>query len=190
MLLTIMMAAQFGPSTTITAEVEPPEWERVRRALLAVSSPLLEVFPARSAQLAGRDLIVPKGAQPLLNYRFDTDISTSTDPGSGKLKLNHATQPNATFLSFDRLTNDGIDVTMLLDMTDAAEQFVIHEKDLALKYQIWKKTGAVVDRTDWFKVPVVYVSGTTAFIQNQHASGVDQVVRHVYRPVRIPRLEL
>jgi hypothetical protein len=156
MLLTIMMAAQFGPSTTITAEVEPPEWERVRKAMLSQR----QVAPPRS-------IVEPRSAQPLLLYRFDTETSMSTDPGAGKLRLDSVIQPNATMLSFDRLTQDGIDVTLLIESTQIDDEFTIQDKDLAVKYQVWKKTGPTQNRTDFFVVPVVYVSGTTEFVVNQ-----------------------
>jgi hypothetical protein len=155
LMLTIMYAPRHSPSTSITAEVEPEEWERVRTLLL----------PKR--QQAVPRAIEPKGAQPLLFYRFDLEDSMSTDPGTGKLRLNNVIQSDATELSFDRLTQDGIDVTLLLESAQIDDEFTIQDKDFALKYQIWKKMGPTLNRMDWFTVPVAYVSGTTEFVVNQ-----------------------
>jgi hypothetical protein len=155
MLLTIMMAARYGPSTTISAEVDAVEWERTRTLLLS------------QRRMTAPRAVEPKSSQPLLSYRFDPEDSMSTDPGTGKLRLNNVIQPSATELSFDRLTQDGIDVTLLIESTQIDDEFTIQDKDLALKYQVWKKTGPTINRSDWFTVPVAYVSGTTDFVVNQ-----------------------
>lgn len=167
MLVTIMMSARHGTGSTLVADVDPAEWERVEGILI----------PAMTQRILSGGSDAPPGnlgragsqkstsLQPPLEYRFDQGTSEGQDPGSGRYRINHADPALATLLMFDRLSVGGIDVSLMLTLVEIDNEITIHEKNFALHSQVWRKTGPTENRADWFAMPIAYVSGA-AFAGN------------------------
>ncbi len=80
---------------------------RIKVTVLAAGS-----SPAGDAGPTG-----PTGGGIVIPYTFDT-TTTDSDPGTGKLRLNQATQNTATIVRADLFDSDGNDRTTILDSLD------------------------------------------------------------------------
>lgn len=98
-----------------------------------------------------------------LSWTFDGASQTDSDPGSGKLRFNHATYSSVTSLFFDNNEAGGASVTAWLDALDdstntAHRGFItIVEKDDATHFAVYYVSGSVTDGTGYRKVAVTYV---------------------------------
>ena len=98
-------------------------------------------------------------------YRFDNSTSAQ-DPGAGRIRLNNSNPALATRLYFDRLTQDGLDPTHAFTAAQFDDEFIIQERGLSYRFQTFKLTGAAINRTDWFEVPIQFVAQTGANFSN------------------------
>jgi hypothetical protein len=97
----------------------------------------------------------PIGASSsIFRYKADGTSTNMSDPGTGKIRWNHADQTQATMLCVDRLTADGFDSMLYFQVTQLHDRFIIQDEDLSLNYQVWEKTGDAVPLSDYFLVPV------------------------------------
>lgn len=103
------------------------------------------------------------GVTPSLQWEFDS-ITTDSDPGSGSMRLNHATPSSATKIWFDNAEVNGTTVTAWLDALDNSsnssnkgrlELFQVANPSVFASFII---TGAVVDKTGYREVPVSYLA--------------------------------
>jgi len=104
----------------------------------------------------------PGGSSSVFFYRIDGNATAPNDPGTGKLRYNHATQNLATALYVDWLTEDGFDAHQFFLRTAATTHIVIQDADLAVTYQEFELTGPAVNHPDWFEVPVRWIGATGA----------------------------
>ena len=113
----------------------------------------------------------PSGASTSVwHYKFD-NTTAANDPGAGQLKYNQGAPSTVTHIYFDRLTQEGFDVGLMLQTTQPEDQFAIQDKDLAAQYQIFRIVSpAILTGGDWYDVQVAFVSGTTTFSKNQQLS--------------------
>ena len=108
----------------------------------------------------------PAGASSsMFLYRFDNSIQAS-DPGAGRFRYNNFIMANVTRLFIDRLTQDGLDPTAMFKIATFEDQFIIQERGLAAHFQHWRMTAPALDRTDWFELPVAFVSQQGANFNN------------------------
>ena len=91
-------------------------------------------------------------------WKFDT-VTTDSDPGAGKWRLNNANEALATFIYIDDLNDAGLDTNALIEnlMVDGAYVYIQRTEDSteALLYEV---TAAPTDGTGYWKVPVTYLS--------------------------------
>jgi hypothetical protein len=96
-------------------------------------------------------------------WEFDADI-TDTDPGAGKYKFNNADPALATFIYFDDITADGLDVQNFLAAIGTGARITAEQLSLPTSIAIFVTTGVTVDGTGYWKVPVTNEAvGATAF---------------------------
>ena len=99
-------------------------------------------------------------------YRFDSGTAAS-DPGAGRYRMNQTAPSTVTALYVDRLTQDGLDPTSVFTIAAFDDEFIIQERGLAARHQVWRLQGpAVMVGGDWFTVPVVFVSAAGAPFSN------------------------
>ena len=98
-------------------------------------------------------------------YRWDS-ATQGMDPGAGRLRYNNTAPSQVTRIYFDRLTQDGLDPTAVFTVAQFDDQFVIQRRGMSAQNQQWRLTGPAIDRTDWFEVPVEFVSITGAPFSN------------------------
>jgi hypothetical protein len=105
----------------------------------------------------------------IMTYRADVTTANPSDPGAGKMRWNNLNQQLATLLIFDRLTDDGLDVTGLIGQMGIEGQFTIQDYDFALHYKVWVMAGPPQILADFWTVPVRFISsgGAPTFAQNQ-----------------------
>jgi hypothetical protein len=99
-----------------------------------------------------------------LKFLFSTNI-TDLDPGNGTIRFNSATIAAVAWLYIDMLDADGNDVTAwLLSLDDSSS--LSNRGSLYIRQQatstvsVFQITGAVVNGTGYYKVPVTFTSGT------------------------------
>ena len=108
----------------------------------------------------------PAGASSSMwMYRFDSNTSAQ-DPGAGRIRLNNVNPTLATRLYFDRLTQDGLDPTVAFTASQFDDEFVIQERGLSYRNQVFKLLGPAINRTDWFEVPIQWVAQDGANFTN------------------------
>jgi hypothetical protein len=111
----------------------------------------------------------PQGAAfTRVHYRADTSTTQASDPGTGLLRWNAAAVEDVTVLYFDRLSQDGDDVTLMFTLANP-QRIVVQEAAMHLNQQNWIVTGPMVEMADWFQIPVAVdvTRGTPFKPQNQ-----------------------
>lgn len=108
------------------------------------------------------------------------DLSTVTaiaDPGDGIIRTDAALNAS-TILAISATANNTADATTILDTISQSDLIYIQEKDTPANWVKYRITGAVVNNTTWFQVPVEFVEEEGAL-----AKGVGLFVRFAYRGV-------
>jgi hypothetical protein len=105
------------------------------------------------------------------NYRTDTNSTSNSDPGSGNLRYNNATQTSTTALYIDHLTQDNIDIDMFLALLQVNDKIFIQDANNSANFQQFKVSGAINPGANTYvQVPVTFVTsggtGTTGFSNN------------------------
>lgn len=128
-------------------------------------TPLVGVLPGDGTTLGM--LFTPSGEDsfaPGPRFAFD-DGTTDADPGSGLFRADNAVFNDVTFLYFNDTTVAGSDATTLLNLLDDASN-ATSRATLAFvgdgssyDSMTFLVTGAVIDGTGYFKVPVQPLSG-------------------------------
>jgi hypothetical protein len=111
----------------------------------------------------------PGGTMVVFNYKIDANSTGQSDPGTGKIRYNHADQHLATAFYVDWITTDGFDAHLFFMLTTPAQEIVIQDKDLANNNQTFKVTGPGILYPDWLELPVEFVTsqGAGYFSHNQ-----------------------
>ena len=107
----------------------------------------------------------PQGAFGGATFEYNYTTGTSnTDPGSGNLGFNNLTLSSATVLYIDYLDINATDVSSFLNTIDDSTSqikgtFKLTEKADSLNYVYFSIVGTHTHNTNYFAVPVAYVSG-------------------------------
>lgn len=107
------------------------------------------------------------GISQLGRYKSVTNNQAASDPGSGNLKWNNATQSSSTSIYIDALTSGGFDATNYLNAVEVPSVLVIQDMDDASIFQRWTVTS-IVDSTGWFTFSVTYIDGAGTFANNKN----------------------
>ncbi len=107
------------------------------------------------------------------HFNFSTNTS-ATDPGSGNVKVNAADIRTATFIYLSATTSKGNPIDPSIFKWGKGDYFGLFDelKPDGVYYEV---TGAVVDNTGWYTVPVSALSGGTASIGNGRASRLIEI---------------
>jgi len=101
-------------------------------------------------------------------YRVSTNITPP--PATGHIEYNNSTQTSATVITVNDETQDGIDIDIFLSLLAIGSALTIQDKNDHLNYQIWEISGAPVDNTTYWSIPVTLTTsggtGTTNFANN------------------------
>jgi hypothetical protein len=101
-------------------------------------------------------------------YKAKTS-STSGNPSSTFLLWNNSSQVSATQLNISNINANSVNVNLFLSALVATEQLVIRGS-ADIDQQVWKITGAPVNNTTYWSIPVSLVSssgiGTSGFANN------------------------
>lgn len=110
-------------------------------------------------------------------YKADTQSQSVSDPGTGKMRWNNATQISSTRLIFDWITTDGFDPVLMFQSVKIGDTIIVQDADLSVNYQVWRKTAPGVNMPDWFYVDVEFVSsnGNAQFKPNSVVAVLVQV---------------
>jgi hypothetical protein len=128
-----------GESVTITA------WESVRTTAQDIA-----------------DLAAASGG-PSVASRYTLDLASQTDgdPGSGKLRFNHATPASATKIFLDDETSDGVDLsTTLLDLGSSGYIRIQSVDDVG--EWLYAKWTAITDDSGYFDIAISVLSSKGA----------------------------
>jgi hypothetical protein len=107
------------------------------------------------------------GGGGLITGKFKFDSSTSTAPGSTKVRFDTGAYNTVTELFISDTTSEGGDATNFLAGLAADDQVYIQNTGDASIFSVWTVSGAVTDEGNWFRIPVTErVSGV--FPSNNH----------------------
>lgn len=107
------------------------------------------------------------GISQLGKYKSVTNNQTASDPGSGNLKWNNATQSSSTAIYIDSLTSSGFDTTNYFNAIKLPSILIIQDMDDASTFQRWT-VSSIVDSTGWFTFSVTYIDGAGTFANNKN----------------------
>jgi len=105
------------------------------------------------------------------DYTFSS-LTADSDPNQGKLRLNRTTVTTASYLYIHNDDDNLVDVTSFLQTIDDSTSnikghFTIAEKGNAAYFGLFSIVGLHTEYTNYFAVPIAYVSGiTTSFTDN------------------------
>lgn len=105
----------------------------------------------------------PTGPEAALHYLWNTNTASS-DPGSGKVKVNNATLASATALYVSETDNDANALSALLatwdDSTSTIKgQLLVHDPTTPSNFVIFAISGTLTDNGGWDTFSIAYVSG-------------------------------
>jgi hypothetical protein len=102
----------------------------------------------------------PPGAPgPTLTYSWNYDTSTvMADPGNGYFRANAATTSAATALAISVTDVDSADVTRILLQMVTGDLIILQESAVNTSWARFSVSGALVNHTTWFQIPVTFVT--------------------------------
>ena len=89
-------------------------------------------------------------------YKSLTNNQAATDPGSGRIKWNNATQTSSTQLYISSTTDGGVDITQYLLNVRAGAILWIQTRNNSSQYQRWLLTS-ITNNTGWFTLGVTLI---------------------------------
>lgn len=89
-----------------------------------------------------------------LDYTADTASQADSDPGTGNVRWNNATQASATTLYIDNATADGTSMATFFAEVTSGSFITLHAADDPHQWQKWKVTSTPVDGTGYYKFAV------------------------------------
>jgi hypothetical protein len=103
------------------------------------------------------DLAATSGPSVASRYVIDLASQSDGDPGSGKLRFNHATPTSATKIFLDDETSDGVDLsTKLLDLGSSGYIRIQSAGDVG--EWLYAKWTAITDDTGYFDIAITVLA--------------------------------
>lgn len=110
------------------------------------------------------------GASATLEWNWLTAIG-ATDPGSGNLKGDNATQSSITTLYQSTTTANGMNLQAGLALLKSGDVYIVTEEGDTARFIVFTISGAPVDNTGWWTIPVT-VSQNGGALRNNRTQGV------------------
>lgn len=129
-----------------------------------VEAALQEVGAALAAAGGG-------GASGLVMAASST--TTDSDPGTGVVRWNNATQASATILYVDNATTDSTSIAAIWPNLTTGSRITITQADDPDTWQRWRLTSVPIDGTGYFKLPVTLEAQEGTSIANTESILVD-----------------
>jgi hypothetical protein len=117
------------------------------------------------------------GPSPAVQFNFSTGV-TDSDPGNGLFKFDSATFAAVTFIYFDNLNKDSVDVQNWLDSLDDSTnttnrgRLYFMQPSASTKMAYFRVTGSVINGTGYRKVPVAPIICSSASIPFDAAASI------------------
>ena len=114
----------------------------------------------------------PQGSFGGAAFDYTFDVSTAnTNPGNGKIRLSNAAFGSATTLYINENADNSVSVYNFLQTIDDSTSlikghFTVTEKANTNNFALFSITGSHVYYTNYFGVPVSYLSGSTSLTAN------------------------
>jgi hypothetical protein len=102
------------------------------------------------------DASIGAGASIQLNWKFSTSI-TAADPGSKSFKYDNATPASVTNLYVNDITESGADAGAIIGKLSVGDNIYLQQTDTSGAFILVSISGAVVDNTGWWTIPVTVV---------------------------------
>ncbi len=99
-------------------------------------------------------------------WTFST-TTTDSDPGTGFMRLNNATQASATQAFIDNVAFGGVTLSAVLLDLKINDHIYFQESATANRYHLYRVTGNATDGTGYVKVPITSVSAGSAIRNNK-----------------------
>ena len=117
----------------------------------------LPTFITEANALAAAMNAVAAGGAVSMQYAFDS-TTTDSDPGSGILRLDNATQNTATTIRVDDLDSNGIDLSGMIELIDNSTStnkgyLTLRDADEAGKWIVFS-VSAVTDQSGYYNIAV------------------------------------
>lgn len=111
----------------------------------------------------------PAGADGTTGSYSDYMFSgtTTAPPGSGQIRLNNSTQASATQVFIHNLTSPGVDIRRIIGTMVSGSRLLIQDKDDSSKYIEFRLSGAPVDNTTYWTLPVTFVAAASALTESR-----------------------
>jgi hypothetical protein len=97
-------------------------------------------------------------------YAFSTNLAAP--PSTGQIRLNNAAAASATILWAHNVTNTGIDIKRVLESLLVGSKIIIQDESDNTKYADYQISGALVDQTTYYQIPVTFLAGGSAIANN------------------------
>jgi hypothetical protein len=159
--------AAAGSATTATAQAVIATAKAVLTASDAVDTAADLVETAADVVLAEAAKVAAEASTGAMAWKYTFDSSTTmADPGTGDIRLNHATLASVTALAFDATSADtgNPDVSDLIasidDGTNSTHEgyIFVRKSGTPGTFMAYNVTGAIVDNTGWLQVPVTHAA--------------------------------
>jgi hypothetical protein len=109
-------------------------------------------------------------------HLYEVNTSSSTPPPlAGYFKYsNVTTQIDSTELYLHKVNSDVVDISIFIDLLSVSDKVIIQSSDNSDDNQSWLITGDLIEYTDYYTIPIEYISsngtGTTNFSDNRQTS--------------------
>lgn len=142
-------AADTGPYTAadVTNRVKGLQTDTLAEYVLTATTPTWTPLPTGGGGVGSTIFL----------WRFSTS-TTAADPGSGRFRFDNATPASVTNIYLDSVTQGGLTLDNFLADLSIGEEIGIQQGDDAGKIIVVEISGAPVNNTGWWTIPVTVIS--------------------------------
>jgi hypothetical protein len=108
----------------------------------------------------------PPGAAGM-SAKFVYNDTTTEPPSGSQLRMDNADQTQATKLWIRDTSQDGVDVSVVLNFIEATDRLYIQDVDEQTRWQGYAATGPSIDKGDYYEVPVFWLEGGSPLPEQQ-----------------------
>ena len=99
------------------------------------------------------------------DYSFNDTVTAP--PGGGQVRFDNATQNLATKIWISNVTAPGVDINHFLGVIVAGATIIMQDKDNSARWIKFTVSGAPIDNTTYYELPVTFVTMGTALPAGQ-----------------------